>query len=216
MLFHPLYNADGSLSVFRLICLTVTACCLLSYPFVKNSGQSSQSAASSQETASSKTSVLGSFIESDEKKELKKLQKIRKDALVELKSGFDFLNSCGNINAGFEGCSFKFSEEVLKFYDAKVTTADDGFSIELKAKKDMQKDECVQFSINSLGEFKALDKMNRATDKCTPKDFVKKNLSTIYRATDYIEGQAAPSGRVPVVVKTAQSSSKQKDITSIN
>ena len=110
---------------------------------------------------------------------------------MELKSGFDFLNSCGNINAGFEGCSFKFSEEVLKFYDAKVTTADDGFSIELKAKKDIQKDECVQFSINSLGKFKALDKMNRATDKCTPKDFVKKNLSTIYRATDYIEGQAA-------------------------
>ena len=214
MLFHPLYNTDRSLSKVRLICLIVVGVCMVSYPFVSHNQNDDISAA--QDNIAHKKSMIAKIMESDEDKLQDKRAKIRNEILLELKNRYEFLQSCGTINAGFEGCSVKFTDAFLEHYDARVSTAADGFSMTIIAKGDMKNDICIQFSLNSNGDFVALDRNKKPTDKCTPKDFIKQNLGSIYRATDNLEGQIAPSGLSPIEVKTAKSNLDKQDVTSLN
>lgn len=215
MLFHPLYNADRSLSKVRLVCLIVVGVCMVSYPFVSNDHK--DDASYRQEQVSQKKSMIAKIMESDEDKLQDKRAKIRNEVLLELKNRYEFLQSCGTINAGFEGCSVKFTDALLEHYDARVSTAADGFNMTIIAKGDMKNDICVHFSLNSNGDFVALDKQNKPTDKCTPKDFIKQNLGSVYRATDNLEGRSAPSGLSPIEVRTAAKSTLDKqDVRSLN
>lgn len=217
MLFHPLYNADKSLSKVRLACLIVVGVCMISYPFVSNIHVSEVKEKESHAVAPTKKSMIAKIMETDEEKLQSKRAKIRNEVLLELKNRYEFLQSCGTINAGFEGCSIKFTDALLEYYDARVSTAADGFNMTIIAKGDMKNDICIQFSLNSNGDFVALDQNNKPTQKCTPKDFIKQNLGAVYRATDHIQGRQAPSGLSPIEVNTAAKRTLDKqDVRSLN
>lgn len=104
--------------------------------------------------------------DSQEAKEHKQLVANRKQALVELSDGAAFLTSCGNINAGYIGCSFDFSKKVRSYYDSNIEAVADGFMITLVAKGNQQKDGCAKFVVNSEGVYQAYDVNGVVSQKC--------------------------------------------------
>lgn len=219
--FHPLYNEDGSLSKFRAVCLVIIALCMIAYAVLSNkssaatAGEVSADAptaavnADGSETLSANTlkqaekGIKAMFSDEDEKQQL--LLQHRTAALTELEDGAQFLSSCGNINAGFEGCRFEFSDKVLKFYDARVEAADDGFSIVLKAKGEQLEDLCVEYGINSQGTVYACDKQGNKQMSCLPESLKVQKFSAVHRLTDDILPNPAPSGAQPIITSITSS-----------
>lgn len=119
---------------------------------------------------------------------------IRKQALLELSQGAAFLTSCGNLNAGFVGCNFDFSEKVNASYTSKIEAADDGFSITLEAKGEQRQDSCTRFIVNSEGIYKAFDAHGFEHSKCMSATGFNKNVAVLHHAVDGVKGKPAPSG----------------------
>ncbi|MBO8416053.1 MAG: hypothetical protein IAB19_06720 [Proteobacteria bacterium] len=224
--FHPLYNEDGSLSKFRTACLIIIALCMIGYALlsaqrsqvsaegstpapsaqVNPDGSETLSAAGLQQAPGGIKSMFSD--ESDQKQQ--QLLQHRSAALTEMEDGAQFLSSCGNINAGFEGCRFEFSDKVLKFYDATVEAADDGFSIVLKAKGDQLEDLCVEYGINSQGTVYAYDKQGHEQQACLPESLKVQKFSAVHRLTDDILPNAAPSGAQPVITSITSTGANAK------
>ncbi len=206
--FRFIYNADGSFSRFRALCLLIVALCMVALAVLRQ--ERPQAPADTDDTAlpaesSAAGTALNAVFDDGQDEAQRQLLKRRALALSELNDGARFLSTCGNINAGFEGCRFEFSPEVLRFYDAQVEAADDGFSIVLKAKGEQSADLCAEIGISSGGQAYALDKDRHEQRSCLTEELRKPDLSAVQRRTDFIMPATAPSGRQPIVTRTAQS-----------
>ena len=205
--FNLLHNADGSFSYFRAGCLFIVALCMVAFAPLRHErpqAQAEYEAASAEQAQDAPTSALDAVFESKEEQQAQLRLKRRQEALTELDDGRHFLTTCGNINAGFEGCRFEFSPEVLQFYDAQVEAADDGFSLLLTAKGEQAADLCVQLGADSQGEIYALDKQGKRRNECVPDKLRQPDLTTLHRRTDEVLPNAAPSGRQPLLIRTAE------------
>ena len=89
-MFHPIYNADGSLSPFRLTCLGVFVVCLLAYAVTVLIASSDNSKGKGQEESVSAEIDAAAL-------------KLRSEALSDLADGYAFLKACNSINNGFSG-----------------------------------------------------------------------------------------------------------------
>lgn len=212
--FHPLYNEDGSVSWFRAGCLLLLALCMIAYAVISAGGGDNAEPAPQAEDGSeilssnqsSQAQGSGSRLKalfSAEDQRRSEIQKHRQAALSELENIADLFSSCGNINAGFIGCRFDFSENVLQFYDASINAADDGFSIVLKAKGSQLEDLCVEYGINSEGTVYALDKQGRRDMSCLPDHLKKRKTAALRRLTDDVQPNPAPSGARPLITSSA-------------
>lgn len=195
-MFHPIYNADGKLSLFRVFCLLTVAICMGLYGWLRMQGRTAQETAAVQPAAAEEVFAGGSG----------ELVKRRNYALAELADRRAFLNTCASINAGFESCRFNFTEGVSNFYDSKMETADGGYMIVLTAKGEQQKDVCTQLGMSSTEGLFARDRQGSLQPKCIPQELREEKPLALLRATDTVVPQQAPSGRSPAVTETASGS----------
>ena len=164
--FDPMHNEDGSVSIFRVSCLSIVALCMLVYASlnllgcagntVDDSVQSSNDdvVAEAQKIAESETEVAP-----DSNSDRRAL------VLKNLNEAVAFYRDCGSINEGFEGCVFDFPKNVTTYYDVSTNAADDGFSIILKSKDDSDP-KCTFFEANSNGVMHAFDAESRESEEC--------------------------------------------------
>lgn len=194
--FHPIFNEDGTVSLFRVSCLAVLALSVLAYFLLRphDGGTAETLAAAGQDN-------VGELAQAQEIDDYDPLL-VRQMAIAELNDGAEFFKACGNINFGFEGCNYQFSDQLLSFYIPQVEAADDGFTITLTAKGRQRLDDCVKFTVDSIGTFVALDNQDRVTDKCTGQVAAS---HAVHRITDDLQGQPAPSGADKVVTSVASS-----------
>lgn len=180
-MFHPLYNYNGKLSIFRLCCLILFFICVILYFFTDKEPNT---------TIQPKSDNTVQGVDNQT------LEQNRASALSEIEEGLSFLSTCGNINEGYIGCSWQFSDFFNKNYDYKLEAQDDGFVLKVKAKASQKGDNlCQSFSFDSLGVYKAYDNLGHESDKCIPDNFMKKYMSAnIHRMIDYLPGRPAISG----------------------
>lgn len=136
-------------------------------------------------------SFLGLF-DSDHK-EKKALMANRKQALDELVNGAAFLQSCGDINAGYLQCHFNFSEQVSSNYDSSIEAATDGFRITLLAKGEQLQDGCAKFVVDSAGVYQAFDANGNAQEKCLLGSVIKQQQESLHNAVAQVSSNASPS-----------------------
>ena len=155
-MFHPIYNADGTLSRFRIACLGVFVVCLIAYA-VTVLMTPSDNVKVQEESADTEIDAA--------------TLKLRTKALSDLADGFAFLKACDSINNGFSGCTWTVSD--VKF-------AKESFVLALALKDKTSSDICARLILDSQGKFKAEDSSGRdITAKCFPEDFLvspKENL----------------------------------------
>ncbi len=203
--FHPIFNEDGTISLFRVGCLVVLALSVLAY-FMLKPHDGGNAFAKAVLSVDKKNEASGAKACEDYD-----LVAVRQMALAELNDGAEFFKACGNINFGFEGCNYQFSDKLLSFYIPRVYAADDGFTITLTAKGRQRLDDCVKFTVDSIGTFVALDNRGLETDKClwqTASDH------GVLRVTDDLPGRPAPSGAHKVVTSVANSA-QSSDVQNI-
>lgn len=141
---------------------------------------------------------IGRLFGDKESEEKKRLLSVRKQALSELKDSVGFLSACGNINAGYMGCSYKFSDMVNANYHAGVESADDGFIVTLEAKGSQMKDPCRRFVVSSEGFYAAYNINGNSDSKCFVDNMVPLQGSVSLPSVAFSErGSAAPSGLLP-------------------
>ena len=157
-MFHPIYNADGSVSRFRLVCLGVLAVCLIAYALTVLMAPSDPTLV--------KEESVSDEIDAD-------ALKLRTKALSDLADGYAFLKACDLINNGFSGCTWTVSDEVGKAYAHEVKFASKAFVLSLALKDTNGGDICARLVLDSQGKFKAEDQGGRdITAKCFPKNFL--------------------------------------------
>lgn len=206
--FSPLFNEDGSTCYFRVCCLALAGVCALLHVFLKamtapeaapDSGDLQLSAQSMAESAavatvSEESSNSWSFFGED--KERRQLLKIRKMALTEINDSAAYLAACGNINAGYVGCKYTFSDQLNPYYDASIEAAADGFIITLQAKGEQLKDDCSKFVINSEGYYAGFNKQGHMDQKCLLEISPSSSVLALHRSIDDVQGNPAPSGAI--------------------
>lgn len=200
--FHPIFNEDGTISLFRVACLVVLALSVLAYFMLKpHDGGNALAANAAGQDQTGEAAVAENSDDYD-------LVAVRQMAIAELNDGAEFFKACGNINFGFEGCNYQFSDKLLSFYIPGIYAADDGFTITLTAKGRQRLDDCVKFTVDSIGTFTALDKDGLATDKCSGQTAAE---HAVHRITDDLQGRPAPSGAHKVVTSVAAGSAQSSD-----
>lgn len=210
--FSPLFNEDGSICYFRVICLALGAFCALLHVFLKawtapaltpESGDLQLSAQSldlnqvqtvSYAAAEEEDSAWSFF--SSEEAAKKQLIKIRRQALTEMNDSAAYLSACGNINAGYVGCKYQFSDEVQPYYDASIEAMADGFMITLQAKGSQLQDDCAKFVINSEGYYEGFNKQGHIDKKCLLDISPSSSVLALHRSVDNLRGNPAPSGAI--------------------
>lgn len=214
-MFHPIYNQDGSVAVFRVLCLIIVAFCMMAYAVIlleKNSGGPEEegtqlrsgapaAAAGAEEEKAKEEQARKKAAESRKQKEALRLEQVRNTALAELESGVHFLESCGAVNPGFEGCSLSFSETVTGNYRIRSEAADDGFFIQMEARSGQLKDKCRSFFVDSSGVYRATGSEGGDAPECLPQSFMaglSEEVPSFARATDQLQGFEAPSGLQPL------------------
>ena len=154
--FHPIYNNDGSIAYFRLICLIIAVVCFLIYAILALLKPTEASASSVEDVQENEQNI-----------------KIRRQALFEMADGYAFFKACGSINNSFSECSWSVSDVINDFYSPTVKAGEKDFSLSLAIKKDKWSDLCAAMRLNGKGEFKALDLEGKdVTSKCFPSDFL--------------------------------------------
>ena len=128
----------------------------------------------------------------NEHKVKKALMANRKLALDELVNGAAFLQSCGNINAGYLQCHFTFSQQVSSNYDSSIEAASDGFRIILVAKGEQLQDGCAKFVVDSTGVYQAFDAHGNVREKCLLGSVIKQQES-LHNAVAQVSTNASPS-----------------------
>lgn len=161
--FDPMHNEDGSVSIFRVSCLSVVAMCMLIYASLNLLG----CAGSSVDDLSSKQDSEQNDVkaESVDNSGSDFTNDRRHIAQKTLNEAVAFYRDCGSINQGFEGCVFDFSKNVTTYYDVSANAADDGFAVILKAKDDGDP-RCTFFEADSNGILSAFDAQGNKSDEC--------------------------------------------------
>lgn len=208
-MFHPIFNYDGKVSIFRVVCLTIFAFCLIIYGVLALTSNDSNDRSNAQAQVSNQQDdvIEDETFDEEDDDEYQQLVKNRRMMLIELKDTVAFLSSCGNINAGFEGCRVDFSEQFKRYYKASVEAFDDGFSISVEAINVQASDHCFKITVDSSLNVSVLDHKNQdITNKCVPNNYLKDLIDIpVARKTDHIESYLAPSGMDIIVKDVAQS-----------
>lgn len=203
--FSPLFNEDGSTCYFRVTCLALAATCALLHVLFKaletpsipnDSGSIQLSEAVEAQPAFEQEDSSWSFFGED--KDRKQMLQIRKLALTEINDGASYLAACGNINAGYVGCKYTFSEQLNPYYDANIEAAADGFIITLQAKGSQLKDDCSKFEINSEGYYAGFNKQGNRDQRCWLETAPNIPVLALHRSIDNLHGNPAPSGAILV------------------
>lgn len=188
-MFHPIYNLNGRISIFRLICLLIIAACMLAYGVLLLTG------------ANERTNLN---IDSDELAKSENIQVRNKtdsltEVISELQNASYYLSSCGILNQGFEGCDINFSKNISEKFFISVDLAEDGYSLELKSKNTQH---CALILVMN-DEFKAYDEHGKIAADCLSALSTNKNKLAGH---DYetLQGQPAPSGFSPIFTQTAE------------
>lgn len=205
--FSPLFNEDGSTCYFRVTCLALGATCALLHVFLKAlttpslAPESGSLDLSAQALESNQAQVATHTVEEERSWSLfgdnsakKQLLKIRRQALTEMNDSAAYLSACGNINAGYVGCKYQFSDEVKPYYDASIEAMADGFMITLQAKGTQLQDECSKFVINSEGYYEGFNKQGNIDKKCLLDVAPTTSVLALHRSVDNLSGNPAPSG----------------------
>lgn len=208
--FSPLFNDDGSTCRFRVSCLALAATCAVVHVFLKafaapvavpdtgdiqltgqvEAAEVNQVALTTSGTEES--SMWSLFSDGDQERE--QLLKIRKQALNEINDSAAYLAACGNINAGYVGCKYQFSENINPYYEANIEAAGDGFMITLQAKGEQLKDDCSKFVINSEGYYAGFNKQGHMDQKCLLDVTPSTGVLALHRSVENSQGNPAPSG----------------------
>lgn len=205
--FSPLFNEDGSTCYFRVTCLALAATCALLHVFLKAlSGHALAPESGDIHLAEQQQEASVDFSDEEDSSwslfgmdsERKQLLQNRKLALTEINDGASYLEACGNINAGYVGCKYTFSEKLSPFYNASIEAADDGFMITLEAKGEQLKDYCSRFVINSEGYFGGFNRQGNMDQKCSLETTPSAGMKAVNRSVDHLPGNPAPSGAMLV------------------
>ncbi|MCR5536851.1 MAG: hypothetical protein K6F05_05490 [Succinivibrio sp.] len=164
---NPIYNADGTLSKFRIVCLLVIAVCMLAYGWLNFQAESSA------DTRSAANDVAAAQTAQEDAGEGIDLFLPAKNSFVQAKvaaideffESISFYNLCGSLNKGYEGCRFKYSDAVTSLYNVEAEASDDGFILNLKL-IDPQKDTtCTAMSYSSSGDLFSYDEQGNHTEQ---------------------------------------------------
>lgn len=208
--FSPLFNEDGTTCRFRVSCLALAATCALLHVFLKawaapgaipDSGDIQLTEQTVETMGANQVALTTSGVDESsswslfgDDQERKQLLKVRKQALNEINDGAAYLAACGNINAGYVGCKYQFSETINPYYDAKIESAADGFMITLNAKGEQLKDDCSKFVINSEGYYAGFNKQGNIDQKCLMGIAPSNGVLALQHSVESMQGNPAPSG----------------------
>lgn len=204
-LFHPVFNEDGRISLFRVGCLLVAVLCLIAYVLLKREDHQAYEGSVFEESSGSSFSF---FKPKPKPEEIAKAN--REAALAELAQAADFLTQCGTINLGFEGCTFSFSDLVNQSFVPQIAAADDGFAVTLTAKGAQRSDACVTLTVTSQSEIIGFNAAGLKDSQCTLSS-QDSELAKVHRITDDLKGNPAPSGRSALVTEVADRKVQKED-----
>lgn len=197
-MFNPIFNADGSLSYFRVTCLIVALGCLIGGCVMDGTSDSK-----SEDGDSSVASVTQNEDSVPEADDSLSADEIRIIALKEVYQTTKYMQTCGAIDRGYDNCSVSLSEKANPYFTLSQDTATDGFSLRFNA-TDNNSDTCRVFETDSNGTVTALNSKGEEDPSCA--EALDKALKqfTITRDTDADNEQLAPSGFTPIVRNISQ------------
>lgn len=187
-MFNPVYNADGKISYFRVLCLSVAFGCLICGCMVDNDKKTVQR---SKVLESVQQETVLPAIEHDYKQ-------IRTLALEEFTFDIEYLQTCGTLDRGFDNCVVELSDSLKPYYSLNLDASADGYKIAFVANED-SKNELENFESDSNGEIKIVDSDGNFDKQALTELKKAKGKFKIIRDTDNQDGHAAPSGLSPMV-----------------
>lgn len=188
-MFHPIYNLNGRISIFRLICLVIIAACMLLYGILLLV----------EPNESANLNVDSDDLAQEENAQIQNKSDSLAEVISELQNASAYLSSCGILNQGFEGCDINFSKNISDKFLISVDLAEDGYSLELKSKNAQH---CSLILVMN-DEFRAYDEHGKTAEDCLNT----LNTNKVKLAGhDYesMQGQPAPSGFAPIFTQTAE------------
>ena len=198
-MFNPIFNADGSLSYFRVTCLVIALGCLIG-GCVMDGASGSNSKVESLTQASEDAQSSSSDVEADDSLSA---DDIRTIALKEVYQATKYMQTCGAFDRSYDNCTVTLSEQAKPYFSMNLDTATDGFTLMFNA-TDSNTDSCRVFETDSDGTVTALNAEGKVDSSCTEAlDRALKKFS-ITRDTDTNDGQLAPSGFTPIVRNISQ------------
>ena len=198
-MFNPIFNADGSLSYFRVTCLIVALGCLIG-GCVMDSSSDSKNKDKVAEDVTAQVENQDSGVDADDSLSA---DEIRTIALKEVYQATRYMQTCGALDKGYDNCTVSLSEQAKPYFTMSLDTATDGFTLRFNATEN-NSDTCKVFETDSDGSVKALNAKGEVDKSCS--EAIDKTLKqfTISRDTDANDGQLAPSGFTPIVRNISQ------------
>lgn len=198
-MFNPIFNADGSLSYFRVTCLIVALGCLIG-GCVMDSSSDGKNKDEVSDDVTAQVESQGSVEEADDSLSA---EEIRTIALKEVYQAIRYMQTCGALDKGYDNCTVSLSEQAKPYFTMVLDTATDGFTLRFNATEN-NSDTCKVFETDSDGSVKALNAKGELDPSCS--EAIDKTLKqfTISRDTDANDGQLAPSGFTPIVRNISQ------------
>lgn len=198
-MFNPIFNADGSLSYFRVTCLIVALGCLIGGCVM----DSSSDGKNKDEISDDVTAQVESQDSVEEADDSLSADEIRTIALKEVYQATRYMQTCGALDKGYDNCTVSLSEQAKPYFTMVLDTATDGFTLRFNATEN-NSDTCKVFETDSDGSVKALNAKGELDPSCS--EAIDKTLKqfTISRDTDANDGQLAPSGFTPIVRNISQ------------
>ena len=198
-MFNPIFNADGSLSYFRVTCLIVALGCLIGGCVM----DSSSDGKNKDEISDDVTAQVESQDSVEEADDSLSADQIRTIALKEVYQATRYMQTCGALDKGYDNCTVSLSEQAKPYFTMVLDTATDGFTLRFNATEN-NSDTCKVFETDSDGSVKALNAKGELDPSCS--EAIDKTLKqfTISRDTDANDGQLAPSGFTPIVRNISQ------------
>lgn len=198
-MFNPIFNADGSLSYFRVTCLIVALGCLIGGCVM----DSSSDGKNKDEVSDDVTAQVENKDAVEEADDSLSAEEIRTIALKEVYQATRYMQTCGALDKGYDNCTVSLSEQAKPYFTMVLDTATDGFTLRFNATEN-NSDTCKVFETDSDGSVKALNAKGELDPGCS--EAIDKTLKqfTISRDTDANDGQLAPSGFTPIVRNISQ------------
>ena len=188
-MFNPVFNKDGSVSYFRVICLITAVSCFVCGCVMKSSKNEDQTASNAEPVQT---------VEAESSAQEDSSLQIREKAIAELASNAEFMQTCGTLDRSYDNCVVELSEDLKPYYSMDLDSSDDGYSLVLKA-TEQNKDNCRLFESNSNGELIGLNENGESDKNCLLDLANSDNNFKVSRDTDDKSGQSAPSGLAPLV-----------------
>lgn len=198
-MFNPIFNADGSLSYFRVTCLIVALGCLIGGCVM----DSSSDGKNKDEVSDDVTAQVENKDAVEEADDSLSADEIRTIALKEVYLATRYMQTCGALDKGYDNCTVSLSEQAKPYFTMVLDTATDGFTLRFNATEN-NSDTCKVFETDSDGSVKALNAKGELDPSCS--EAIDKTLKqfSISRDTDANDGQLAPSGFTPIVRNISQ------------